>query len=68
MDISLEDLAKEVGYKIQTLRTLLDRAEFADIRPLRNTRMIYGITEEHIERIKELQGRRKTPTKWKKER
>jgi hypothetical protein len=64
MDIHLEDLAKEVGYQLQTLRTLLDRAEFADIRPMRNKRMIYGITEKHIERIKELRDRRKIPARW----
>jgi hypothetical protein len=65
MDISLEDLAKEVGCQIQTLKIMLDRAEFSNIRPIRYTQMVYGITEEQIERIKKLRCRIKFPSRWK---
>ena len=60
----LEELAERVGYGVQTLRALLDRAEFADIRPPRYCQSVEGVTEEHIERLIELRTRRKLPGRW----
>ena len=53
----LKELAKLVGYAESTTRTILCRAEFADIKVCRGR--LIGVQQHHIERLKTLMSNQK---------
>lgn len=65
MDIHIDELADKIGYTAQTLRLLLDRAEFSDIRPIASKKIVRNITQDHIDRLVEIRDRKKLPARWK---
>lgn len=59
----VQELAKIIGYTVQVTRNLLDRAEFADIRPPKGYNYCHNVTPAHIARMKQIKQRKvKTKT------